>query len=152
MQEVRAGSVGDNSSTFCTSKTQNWIRSMKLAVLQILGTLRSDAGQAGSVLPSSLGGAPWVLGVGAAVVLNKMTKALMGEGILPWGRASGKPQGRSCPYQGCSAPTEGDSRGLWDVRPPASHPQASAGPTLPTHRPCHLLATPEAAPPPMEAP
>lgn len=79
-------------------------------------------------------------------------KSLDGGGILPWGPASGKPQGRSCPYQGCSAPTEGDSRGLWDVRPPASHPQASAGPTLPTHGPCHLLATPEAAPPPMEAP
>lgn len=84
---MRTGSVGDNSGTFCTSKTQNLIRSMKLAVLQILGTLRSEAGQAESVHPSSLGGPPWVLGVGGAVLPNQMTRALMGEGLLPWGRS-----------------------------------------------------------------
>ena len=100
-------SVGDNSSTFCTSRTQNWIRSMKLAILQILGTLRSDAGQAGSVLPSSLGGALWVLGVGAAVVPNKMTKALMGEGFSPGDQRLGSPRGGPVPIKAALPPQKG---------------------------------------------
>ena len=109
---MRTRAVGDNSSTFCTSKTQNLICSTKLAVLQILGTLRSEAGQAESVHPSSLGGPPWVLGLGGVCAPEPGDKSLDGGGASPLGAVPaqgrlGSPRGDPVPIQATLPPQKG---------------------------------------------
>lgn len=108
---MRTGSVGDNSSTFCTFKTQNLIRSMKLAVLQIWGHSDQKQVRLGLSIPPAWVDRPGFSGWGRCAP-KPDDKSLDGGrasplGVVPAQGHLGSPRGDPVPIQATLSPQKG---------------------------------------------